>query len=295
MSVKRRIFIFFIILLLIAAAVIYYYYIKPAKPIAKAVPDTIRLASWNIRIFSNDSRDDDELKLICQNIIDYDLIALIELRDEAILQRTEAMLKTMGKDYEHQISDEVGRGVKERYALLYDVSKVEVINPGRIFPDPDDYFIREPYYASFRSGEFDFTIVVTHIIWGDSVRARREEILKLADVYEQIQETDPSEQDIILVGDFNREPDDEKSFEKLKAIPSMAFLFDLPQKTIIEDTNLYDNIWFQSDYVREYNGTNGIDKFDETDFGNNDAAARMAISDHRPVWAEFSTRRQDDD
>ena len=34
--------------------------------------------------------------------------------------------------------------------------------------------------------------------------------------------------------------------------------------------------------------------FDETDFGNDDKAANLAVSDHRPVWAVFSIDRDDD-
>ena len=45
--------------------------------------------------------------------------------------------------------------------------------------------------------------------------------------------------------------------------------------------------FFQADYVTEYLGSSGIDKFDETDFGNDDKAANLAVSDHRPVWALF--------
>ena len=31
------------------------------------------------------------------------------------------------------------------------------------------------------------------------------------------------------------------------------------------------------------------------DFGNDDKAANLAVSDHRPVWAVFSTTQDDDD
>jgi len=164
-----------------------------------------------------------------------------------------------------------------------------------IFPDPDDDFIREPYYATFRAGEFDFTIITIHIIWGDTVAKRRAEIQKLADVYNQVQDMDASEQDIILVGDFNREPNDTESFTHLRAIPSMICLFKLPQKSHIKDSSLYDNIWFQSDYLSEYSWVCGIDRFDETDLGNDDELANLAVSDHRPVWAEFSISKEDDD
>lgn len=265
----------------------------PEQPAAFEGP--LRLASWNIRIFSNDSRDDYEVLQICRTLVDYDFIAIVELRDEAVLQRAKVALEAGGRDYEYQISDPVGRGVKERYAFLYDVSRVSVVDPGRIFPDPDDLFIREPYYATFRSGKFDFTIIATHVIWGDRVGDRRAEIQKLADVFRQIQDMDPSEQDVILTGDFNRDPTDIQSFGSTQEIPSMVSLFNPPEKSHIKDTSLYDNIWFQSDYVSEYTGVSGIDKFDETDFGNDDEAANLAVSDHRPVWAEFYTDRADDD
>jgi endonuclease/exonuclease/phosphatase family metal-dependent hydrolase len=288
---KKFLFIFVLLLLLIAF--VFYYYKRTEEPY-KTIPQIIRIASWNIRIFSNESRDDSELKRICQTLLDYDLVAIIELRDEEILQRARKMLETMGRNYDYQVSGEIGRNVKERYAFLYDKSMVQALDPGLIYPDPEDVFIREPYYATFVSGKFDFTIIATHVIWGSRVAQRRAEIQNLADVYNQIQQMNSSEQDVILMGDFNREPDDIKSYTQLRNIPSMISLFDLPQKSHIKDSSLYDNIWFQSDYLREYTGVSGIDKFDETDFGDNDELASLEVSDHRPVWAEFHTTMDDD-
>ena len=309
-------FSFFVLILLLIALGLYVYYnhntvpkktetlpTKSETPDATKPADTaksstdigaFKLASWNIRIFSN-SRNDNELRQICDNIIDYDFVAVIELRDEEVLKRAETVLAGMGRDYDYQISNKVGKGVKERYAFLYDRSKVDVVAPGKIYSDK--LFMREPYYATFRAGKFDFTIIATHIVWGDKIPDRQKEIQKMAEVYEQIQNQDPSEQDVILVGDFNREPDDEKAFSGLRKIPSMTNLFNLPQKTVIFDSNLYDNIWFQSDYVKEYNGKKDINKFDEMDFGKtkkDKERASLAVSDHRPIWAEFATSVDDD-
>lgn len=298
----RKFSAFVFVLILIALGVyVYYNYprmsdkILPKKSQQQPAAEvgTLKLASWNIRIFSKD-RSDSELQKICDNIKDYDFVAVLELRDEEILKRTENMLAKTGKDYDYQISDEVGRGVKERYAFLYDIKKVSVVTPGKVYSDKGDHFIREPYYATFRSGNFDFTIIATHIVWGDKISERRAEIQKIAEVYEQIQDGDKSEQDVILVGDFNREPNDEKAFSGLRSIPSMKNLFDLPDKTVIFDSNLYDNMWFQTKYVKEYSGKKGINKFDEIDFGNDDKKASLAVSDHRPVWAEFETSADDD-
>ena len=148
---------------------------------------TIRLAAWNIRIFSDNSRDDAELQLIANVLINYDFIAVIELKDETVLRRTESVLELMGRDYDYLLSRPVGGKVKERYAFLFDQKLVDVLEDGKVFPDPNDAFLREPYSASFRAGQFDFTTISAHVIWGDSVPPRQREVGELANVYRAVQ------------------------------------------------------------------------------------------------------------
>ena len=255
---------------------------------------TFSLAAWNIRIFSNGSRNNDELHHIAKVLIDYDFIAIVELRDETVLIRTEAILEGMGRDYDYVMSPPVGAKVKERYAFLFDPQIVRVIEDGEVFPDPNDAFLREPYFATFKAGEFDFTAIAVHVIWGDTVNQRRREVQALANVYRAVQAADDAEQDVILLGDFNRNPDDQLAYGPLLSIPSMRHLFQLPQKSHIKDTSLYDNIFFQTNYVTEYTGDRGIERFDEAHFGNDDAAASLAVSDHRPIWGTFRTDADDD-
>jgi endonuclease/exonuclease/phosphatase family metal-dependent hydrolase len=261
------------------------------------IPAELRLAAWNIRIMSNKSRTDAELKQIARTLADYDFIAIVELRDEAVLKRTQRILLQMGKAYQYQLSPAVGRGVKELYAFLYKEDLVSVVSRGELYPDAadgKDDFSRDPYWATFRAGEFDFSVIAVHVIWGDSVGPRKAEVKALADVYRYVQEANGTEEDVLLVGDFNRNPNDAESYSRIMAIPSMIRLFELPQKSHIRDSSLYDNIFFQMDAVTEYLDRSGIDKFDETDFGNDDKAANLAVSDHRPVWAVFSIDRDDD-
>ena len=113
-------------------------------------------------------------------------------------------------------------------------------------------------------------------------------------MYQAVQAADDAEQDVILLGDFNRNPDDQLAYRRLLSIPSMRHLFRLPQKSHIKDTSLYDNIFFQTNHVTEYTGDSGIERFDETHFGNDDAAASLAVSDHRPVWGRFRIDVDDD-
>ena len=255
---------------------------------------TFRLAAWNIRIFSDGSRNNDELHHIAKVLIDYDFIAIVELRDERVLIRTEAVLEGMGRDYDYVMSPPVGARVKERYAFLFDPQIGRVIEDGEVFPDRNDAFLREPYFATFKAGEFDFTAIAVHVIWGDTVNQRRREVQELANVYQAVQAADDAEQDVILLGDFNRNPDDRLAYRPLLSIQSMGHLFQLPEKSHIKDTSLYDNIFFQTRHVTEYTGDSGIERFDEMLFGNNDAAASLAVSDHRPVWGIFRIDVDDD-
>ena len=257
----------------------------------------LRLAAWNIRIMSNKSRSDTELMKIARTLADYDFIAIVELRDEAVLKRTQKILSQMGTAYDYQFSPAVGRGVKERCAFLYKKERVSVIRPGELYPDTadgKDDFIRDPYWATFRAGEFDFSVIAVHVIWGERVAQRKAEVKALADVYKYVQAANGAEEDVLLVGDFNRNPTDADAYSRIMAISSMTRLFQFPQKSHIKDSSLYDNIFFQKDAVKEYLNRSGIDKFDETDFGNNDKAASLAVSDHRPIWAVFRTSLDDD-
>ena len=146
----------------------------------------------------------------------------------------------------------------------------------------------------FRAGEFDFSVIAVHVIWGDTVGPRKAEVRALADVYKYVQDANGDEDDVLLLGDFNRNPTDTESYRPIMAIPSMTRLFNFPQKSHIRDSSLYDNIFFQKNHVKEYLNRSGIDRFDETDFGNDDKTANLAVSDHRPVWAVFSINRDDD-
>jgi len=250
----------------------------------------LTICTFNIRIFSNKSRTDEDLRYIAGILKKYDLVAIEELRDETVLRRTVAELKVQGFDYAYEASPPVGHGVKERYAFLYRPDKVTVIKHGKIYPDANNEFIRPPYYAYFKSGKFDFILVANHILFGNSLSTRRLELKALSKAYSYIQNEDPKEKDVIVVGDFNCPPTDE-GWSDIKEYPTMVYLIKPPAKTTITDTSLYDNFWFQTQYVTEYTGKEGIDKFDETIFDNDDKKASKVVSDHRPVWAVFDTAK----
>ena len=174
--------------------------------------------------------------------------------------------------------------------FLYRTDKVEYLEESYVVSDEKDLFIREPFFAKFKAGNFDFYVISIHIIWGDGIAERRAEALLLDDIYLSVQNID-AENDILLMGDFNLGPDD-KGFVELLEIPDMIVVNGkIP--TSIKD-RLYDNIFFQSNYTKEFTGKYGVMKFDEELFGNDDKKASLMISDHRPLWAEFDVSEDDD-
>jgi endonuclease/exonuclease/phosphatase family metal-dependent hydrolase len=203
-----------------------------------------------------------------------------------------SMLKNLfNHNYNYLASEKVGtERSKEIYAYLYRTDKVKPLKNFGLYQDAEDHFIREPFNALFKAGEFDFYAINVHLIYGDSVSERRFEAKKLAGVYAVVQSLD-CENDVLLMGDFNLAPDD-VGFQSLKAIPNMIFVHGkLP--TSIKD-KLYDNIWFQAHFTKEFAVRFGIINFDEVLFGNDDKNASLMISDCRPLWAEFDVSVDDD-
>ena len=70
-------------------------------------------------------------------------MAIQELRDEEVVQRTLSILEARGHVYHAMVSPPVGRGVKERYAFLWRPEKVAPVDSGTVYSDPDDVFIME--------------------------------------------------------------------------------------------------------------------------------------------------------
>ena len=249
----------------------------------------LTIASFNIRIYSTGSRTDAELELIADRLQQFDLIAVQEVRDEEVVARTLDILSRRGDPYEAVVSGPVGNVVKERYAFFWRPDKVR-LTMARVFVDSLGYFLREPFIAAFVAGEFDFVLATIHVVFGDGVRERRAEVERLGDVVWSSLEQDD---DVILLGDFNLPPDDPgwTNMRSIGMLPAVWF----GNPTVISDYEIYDNFWLDPRWVTEWTGEVGVDRFDETVFGDDDAAASLAVSDHRPIWARFSTAGPDDD
>lgn len=286
---------------------------------------TIRIATFNIRIFSNASRDDCELAYIAAIVRNFDLLAIQELRDTKVLDR---LRKALDKDkvvkvpkdtWKAEVSEPVGRGVKERYAYLYRADMVEVLAKGKLIADRKDRFIREPYFASFRAGADEFTLLNIHLLFG-TPKGRALELAALAEEFGKLRKKQPAGRRLLLLGDFNEPPESESFAAALETVKRLKCrVTEGPGiRTTIGDISLYDNICYldAGNAAKDPTRRHAIEKYDFTVFGvdkclsQTDAieerekrsAARkkclgkasLPVSDHRPVWFDLPFRPAED-
>jgi endonuclease/exonuclease/phosphatase family metal-dependent hydrolase len=253
---------------------------------ADAIPGRVRIATWNVRMLSDRSRDASEVAKIASMIGQFDLVALQEVHDTRVLDRIRSKLD----GWSYLVSRSVGtESHTERYAYFYRSAFVTPIGDAAIVRDPDNVLIREPFVASFRTGEFDFTLCTIHILYGNSIPARRRELRLMDELVAAVQKANGAEADVILLGDFNFPPDD-NGWQLEGWMP----LVNPPTKTTIGDRSLYDNIWIHPDATSEYAQVYGVVEFDRSYYADDLDRASLEMSDHRPVWAQFSTATDDD-
>ncbi|HPB68186.1 MAG TPA: endonuclease/exonuclease/phosphatase family protein [Candidatus Omnitrophota bacterium] len=253
----------------------------------------IRLASFYVNSPSDDTVASG-LAYTAQIVKYFDVAAIQGIETEAVLKKIVDILKGLGLSYAYLWAGSPQNGASCFQAFLYRQDKISVLQVGKIYQTNASPFLQKPYYARFQTGRFDFTLVSVHVSRGAHEEDRRKEIKALPDLYDAIQKEFPVEQDIILLGHFNLPPED-PAWDDLKRFPTMSPLIKPPDTTNIAGTRLYDNIWFQKKYCREYTGRSGVIKFDENMFKDDDKKAGDAVSDYRPVWGDFHVTQPDDD
>src|ERR1044071_411571 len=183
--------------------------IPPSK-----LDETLNIATWNIREFGKTRRTDAAIHYIAEILGQFDLVSIIELRDD--LTDLGRVLQILGPYWRAVYSDASldDAGNRERLAFIYDKRAIVFnglaaeasaprVKKGTEYPS-DKSFWRAPYFASFKAGSFDFVVLTTHIRWGDSTEARRQEIEMLADWIEAKRlEKNCEDKDLIVMGDFN--------------------------------------------------------------------------------------------
>ncbi|MGL5951130.1 MAG: endonuclease/exonuclease/phosphatase family protein, partial [Cetobacterium sp.] len=106
---------------------------------------------------------------LAKSIEPFDIIGLVEVMNKKGLYKLLSEVeKISNSKWGYEISPyPVGTAeYKEYYAYLYKKDKVKFIKSEGFYPDVNDDFIREPYGATFKIDNFDFTYVLIHSIYG---------------------------------------------------------------------------------------------------------------------------------
>lgn len=263
-------------------------------------PSKIKIAAFNIEIFGRTKRQKDHVMEILTMIArEFDIMLVQEIRDSSeetapyYLQKINEMEEPK---YDFVRSERLGRSTsKEAYAYFYNTETVEFIEGSDyVYNDTNDVFEREPYIATFRGGNFDFTLVGIHVKPDDAYS----EIGYLADVVYSVRARNPDEKDIIVMGDFNADGsyfDENNDTNPFKA-SEFNWVITNDMDTMTKTAWTYDRIvMMNSTHNNEYvEDSAEVFYFDEEYEIENETLV-WEVSDHYPIYAEFDTGLMDDD
>ncbi|MCB1583787.1 MAG: hypothetical protein KDI92_12030 [Xanthomonadales bacterium] len=204
-------------------------------------PNSLIVGSWNIRAFDDGMPRLDETYHYIAEIIDhFDICALQEIKSD--LAPLIKLMKCLGPNWDYFVNDVSTHkgGNKERSAFLFNRNKVFFRNLIGEIVVPSDQLIngeqiaRTPFFASFQAQWFKFSLCSAHIIFGDDLNLRAQEIKAIASSL--IKRAKKEDQVHIFLGDMNIEKQDDVIMEALKST-----------RMVVPDfgpTNMSGNRWF---------------------------------------------------
>ena len=177
----------------------------------KTATDTMSLATWNIREFS-DNRRTESLYYIAEIVNRFDLVAIQEVA--ANLAGLEHLLSMLGPSWDYLVTDSTYgiAGGGERMAFVYDRAKIsfrklagEITLPPDRLIDGKMQLARTPYLVAFQAGWFRFVIATVHIIFGSTSAEGLALRAKEIDTLTSILSKRAKKEDVsyLLLGDFN--------------------------------------------------------------------------------------------
>jgi endonuclease/exonuclease/phosphatase family metal-dependent hydrolase len=246
---------------------------------------SISICSWNLKDFGK-SKSDSEVYFIANIVKRFDIIAVQEVvsgpAGSKAVARLADQLNRMGSKWDYVISQPTsGSSMSaERYAFLWQTSKVKKRGDPWLSTDYALEIDREPFFCRFSARDKLFTIVNYHSI---SKSKHPETEVKYFKFFPGLYPKD----NLIFCGDFNL-PQSHSVFNPLRKLGYRPILVGrkttLRQKCIQQDclASEFDNIFCHADRVKILK-KGFIEFFHAFD---NIKSARL-ISDHIPIFAEI--------
>ncbi len=267
---------------------------------SRRVDENLLIATWNIQQFSNrhSKRALQYIADICER---FDIIALQEVKTD--LRGLERLQGLLPGNYRILVSDPTGNS--ERFAFLYD--KRTVFPTGLVceigFNVTAKAHVgyqlhRMPYCASFRAGRFDFVVASAHIYFGKTKAERAQRAKEIGELAKFIARRAKAERnkvfdrDFFVVGDFNIEKEGDDFFNAL-----VAEKFVMPDKLKSLKTNFNRDKTYDKIVWRKRKSFSPTGKLNVVPFGDvvfrekGKKGCKKEISDHLPLWAEFTINR----
>lgn len=264
----------------------------PPSPEGK---DTIRIASFNLQSFDLEKSQRAPVMDILGRIMrEFDVIAVQEVcstRPEVL--RTLMDFVNQGEtSYSILLGPHVDRTSRvETFAYIYNQATIQTDHAAAyVVEDPDGLLNRPPLVGWFRvrgppaHQAFTFTLVNLHA----EPNRRSGKTTQLDPIYQsvfyQVRDDGRGEDDLIMLGIFNA---DDQHLGTLQEIPGLLAAISATA-TDTRHKNQYDNLVFQLPATGEHTGRSGV--FDFLREYNLTLEEALQVSDHLPVWAEFSAR-----
>lgn len=194
-----------------------------------------------------------------------------------------ALTALSGFTWNYNVTAPIGRSsYKERYSVFWRTDRVQLLS-STVWVDTGDVFEREPQIVKVRHIQTgaDYTFINWHTIFGDTTAVRQAEIAAIASVFSSVQSGSSSDQDVILLGDHNRDATSPWWNNLTGLSPTVSYRVN--ELTSLNAScgyaNRYDHFWFQSTYVTEYSSSG-------RDYAA-DLCVLRELSDHAPIWSQF--------
>jgi hypothetical protein len=201
-----------------------------------------------------------------------------------------ALTAVSGFAWDYRVTAAIGRSsYKERYAVFFRTDRVQLLS-ATVWADSGDKFEREPQIVKIRHTQTgaDYTFINWHTVFGTTAE-RQAEVQLIGAVFKSIQDGSSSDQDVILVGDHNRDATSPWWANLTTLAPVVGYRVN--ELTSINAScafaSRYDHFWMQNSYVTEYSASG-------RDYIANMCTFRNGVSDHAPIYLSlYSTADTD--
>jgi endonuclease/exonuclease/phosphatase family metal-dependent hydrolase len=245
-----------------------------------------KLLSWNLENFGK-SKSNAEISFIANTVKDFDIITIQEVvagdgGAQAVAKLADE-LNRKGAKWDYTISAPTSSSVyrTERYAFIWKTSRIKKIGKAWLEIKYHLEIDREPYFCTFQFENKQFTVVTFHAI---TKKMQPETEIKY---FKFLPEEYPT-LNLVFAGDFNC-PQSHTVFNPLKKMGYKSILVN--QKTSLKRecdngnclASEFDNMFYNYSKITALSA--GFLPFYKK--FNSLKEARM-ISDHIPIWLEFS-------